>query len=382
MIEVTTFLQQLKTESVQYVTGVPDSLLSSFSACLLNQENYLSRFFTHVIAANEGNAVALAAGNYMATGAIPLVYMQNSGTGNIVNPVASLLHPDIYGIPVLFLIGWRGEPGVPDEPQHLFQGRITQSLMEVLEIPCEILSVEWEKARLQIAKAFSWMRERNRPYALLVSKDTFAPCPLHVSEESSHFTASVLLREQAVEMIAKRIPENAVIVSTTGKCSRELFEIRERNQQGHEKDFLTVGSMGHASSIALGLASGTSRPIVCLDGDGAVLMHMGAMAVLGQSGCCNLTHIVLNNGAHESVGGQPTVAKQIALTEIAKACGYTAWYQVKSQQELENLLQIVPWGQGPTFIEVRIGVGSRKDLGRPTTTPRENKEALMQFIKE
>lgn len=393
MIDGNAFLEQLQKEGVTYVTGVPDSLLSAFSACLLNQDSEPARKMTHVIAANEGNAAALAAGHYLATGEISLVYMQNSGIGNMVNPAVSLLHPEVYGIPILFLVGWRGEPGTKDEPQHMVQGRITEKLLETMEIPCELLSREWGQAQQQLKNGFAWMKEHSRSYALLVSKDTFTPCPLQKKGKEDE-KGSVLLREEAIAELLEWIPEDAFVVSTTGKCSRELFELREGEKKKtgetsfeegthlHEKDFLTVGSMGHASSIAMGAAAGTSHPVVCLDGDGAALMHMGAMAVLGQSGCSNLVHIVLNNGAHESVGGQPTVAGEIVLTQLAQACGYASCYRVNSREQMRNVLQPFLWNQGPVFIEVEIGIGSRKDLGRPTVPPQENKKAVMQFLKK
>ncbi len=371
MLECKQFIEQLNRHGIQFFTGVPDSLLSSFSAWLMDY-----RQNNHLIAANEGNALAIGAGHHLATGNIPVIYMQNSGIGNGVNPAASLYHKDVYQIPALWIVGWRGEPETKDEPQHVFQGKATITLLEDLEIKVEILSDKEEEAEQQIENAVSYMKETKEPFAFVVRKHTFKE---YKSEKQKVISDYEMTREEAINTITQMIESDSVIVSTTGKASRELFEIREARKEGHGKDFLTVGSMGHASSIALGIARETKRPVYCIDGDGAALMHMGAMAVIAQENKSNLTHIVINNGCHESVGGQPTVGFAIDLELIGKGCGYKKVVTCKTKEQLTKALQEKA-SDGTTLIQVMVSTGSRKDLGRPTIPAKENKENFMREL--
>ena len=369
MVEVGRFVETLVHQGVDFFTGVPDSLLKNFCAYVTDNcgEN-------HVIAANEGGAVGLAAGHYLATGNPALVYMQNSGQGNTVNPLCSLADPDVYSIPMVLLVGWRGEPGVKDEPQHVKQGKVTTSLFETLGVPTEILPDD-ETAALDMArKMVELAKSESRPVALVVRKGLFAEYKLQSREDD----ISDLKREAAIEAILRALPEDAVVVSTTGMISREVYETRVRLGQGHERDFLTVGSMGHAIMIALGIAKALpQRPVVCLDGDGASIMHLGNMAIAGQSGCGNLTHIVLNNSAHDSVGGQPTVGGRIDLPAIAAACGY----DVIAGTDGLNLHDLhVLHGSNPSFVEIKVAKGARKDLGRPKEPPQVNKALFMETL--
>lgn len=372
MIACNDFFQKLKEWGTDFFTGVPDSLLSSLSAWLLTNDPD-----NHIIAANEGSAAGLAAGHYLSTGRIPVVYMQNSGIGNAVNPAASLLHREVYQIPVLFLVGWRGEPGVHDEPQHVFQGKATISLLENLDIRTEVLSADWQEAEEQIDRAYAYMNDTGCSVAFVIRKGTFEAYPFPKGDSMYPMT-----REKALEIITAHMISDSVIVSTTGKMSRELFEIREKRGEGHERDFLTVGSMGHASSIALGIARNTDKTVYCLDGDGAVLMHMGSVAVLGQSGISNLKHILINNGCHESVGGQPTVGFQVHLDQVALACGYKAVYTCTTEEELETAMKAVNERKELTLIQVLVNAASRRDLGRPTISSHKNKENFMNYILE
>lgn len=354
-----------------FFAGVPDSLLRPLCDCLIREYGIGDR---HIIAANEGNAVALATGYHLATGKIPLVYMQNSGIGNIINPVASLMNDKVYGIPCVFVVGWRGEPNVPDEPQHVFQGEITLKLLENLDIPCFVISKETTEEELE-NKLKSWepLLHRGKQVALVVKKGAFEyENPLDYSNENK------LNREEILKIITE-ISGEETIVSTTGKASRELFEIREEKGQGHGYDFLTVGSMGHSSSIALGLAiHRPNKKIWCIDGDGGALMHMGAMAVLGANKPRNLIHIVINNSSHETVGGMPTVSDKVDFLEIAKGCGYPHALRVDNGEDLRNELKQAKGRNELSFIEVKCSIGARDNLGRPTTTPKENKIAFMK----
>lgn len=358
---------------MEFYAGVPDSLLKNVCAYITDHIDEQH----NIIAANEGGAVALAAGYHLATGKVGCVYMQNSGEGNAVNPLASLTDREVYRIPLLLLIGWRGRPGVHDEPQHVKQGKITTGLLNVIGVNYEVLKKEEAEAAKQIEKAMRSIEETGDAFALIVEKDTFDKYELQ-REEKSEYTMS---REDAIRMIAASIPSSAIIVSTTGMISRELFEYRSAMGQGHERDFLTVGSMGHASQIALGIAlQHPERKVYCFDGDGSSIMHMGNMAIVGSRAPKNYVHVVFNNGAHDSVGGQPTVGHMIDMVGIANAMHYEhaecVWTEMQLKEALANLQT-----EGLQMIEVRVKKGNRKDLGRPTTTPVENKEALMAFLQ-
>ena len=374
MITPKFFIEKLQSEGIEFYAGVPDSLLKNVCA-------YITDHFDgnhNIIAANEGGAVALAAGHYLATGKPACVYMQNSGEGNIINPLASLTDPEVYNIPVLLLIGWRGRPGVHDEPQHVKQGKITTGLLNTMGINFDVLSKEEDKAEKQIAKAIDALR-RKEVYALVIEKDTFEDYKLQ-NVETNDLTMS---REEAIQIVAATLGEKDCIVSTTGMISRELFEYRVAMGQGHERDFLTVGSMGHASQIALGIAMAKSdRKVWCFDGDGAAIMHMGSMAIVASKAPKNYVHVVFNNGAHDSVGGQPTVGLKMDFPAVAKAVGYKAAYSVDNNADLEVALNEVKNQVGPVILEIKVRKGNRKDLGRPTTTPVQNKEALMAFLKK
>lgn len=373
MITPQFFIEKLQEEGVSFYAGVPDSLLKNICA-------YITDHFDNkhnIIAANEGGAVALAAGYYLATGKVGCVYMQNSGEGNAVNPLASLTDREVYHIPLLLLIGWRGRPGVHDEPQHVKQGKVTTGLLNVMGINYEVLSKDEMEASKQIKKAMRSIRETGDAFALVIEKDTFDSYTLQ-NEVRNQYEMS---REEAIRTVAASIPADAVIVSTTGMISRELFEYRTAMGQGHERDFLTVGSMGHASMIALGIAlQHPDRKVYCFDGDGASIMHMGNMAIVGSRRPANYVHVVFNNGAHDSVGGQPTVGHELDLVSIAKAMHYERAVSVYAEADLKEELADMR-AAGLRLIEVRVKKGNRKDLGRPTTTPIQNKEALMAFLK-
>ena len=377
MISTEYFFKNLLKARVEFFAGVPDSLLKNI--CSYITDNASSK--NHIIAANEGNALALGIGYHLASGKLPLIYMQNSGLGNIVNPLLSLADPDVYSVPMLLMIGWRGEPNVKDEPQHKKQGRVTLKMLEAMEVPYQVLSVDTsdEQAKEIIKKASKEALKNNTPYAIVVKKSSFSEYKLKKDE-----TANLpLFREDAIKIIVDNLDDKDIVVSTTGVASRELFEYREELKQGHEKDFLTVGGMGHANQIALGIAmQKPNRSVFCLDGDGAVLMHMGSMAINGNIKCDNFKHIVFNNGAHDSVGGQPTVGYTTDFQSIAKASGYDLVLQAETNDEVVKCIKDLKAFAGKVFLEIKVKKGFRKDLGRPTTTPKENKQNLMKFIKE
>lgn len=379
MIKSSTFYDLLLKHDTDFFAGVPDSLLKNL--CAYITDNAPSE--KHIISANEGSATALASGYHFATGKIPLIYMQNSGEGNMINPLLSLVDPDVYSVPMLILIGWRGEPGVHDEPQHVKQGKVTCDLLDAMKVPYEILTDDESKLSEQFEKAYSYIKTNNAPYAFVIRKGTFDEYVL----QNNIKVVAEMKREEAIEKIMLGASEKTAFISTTGMASRELYELREKHSMGHEKDFLTVGSMGHASQIALAIAmQKKDRPIFCIDGDGATIMQMGGLATVGTRKPKNMVHFVMNNGAHDSVGGQPTVGLEIDIPAIAKACGYEKIVSVSTANELESTMKEIKdsFEKGLnvlTFVEVKVSKGARKDLGRPKTTPQENKKALMEFLK-
>ncbi len=372
-MEIKCFLDILGSE---FYTGVPDSQLKAMCNYLMSTYGIDPKH--HIIAANEGNCTALAAGYYLATGKVPVVYMQNSGEGNIINPVASLLSDKVYAIPTIFVIGWRGEPGIHDEPQHIYQGEVTVRLLEDMDIKPFIVGKETTEEELNsVMKEFRKILADGKDVAFVIRKGA-----LSYDGKIKYENRNTMVREEIIRHIVKASGEDPII-STTGKASRELFEIREANGESHKYDFLTVGSMGHSSSIALGVAiNKPDTKVWCVDGDGAVLMHMGSMAVLGTNAPKNMVHVIINNGAHETVGGMPTVASKIDLVSIAKACGYPNAVCVDSFEALDQELEAAKDRDELSMIEVKCSIGAREDLGRPTTTALENKKNFMVYLEE
>lgn len=365
----------VKLLGADFYTGVPDSQLKAL--CNYLMATYGIDPHHHIIAANEGNCTALAAGYHLATGKVPVVYMQNSGEGNIINPVASLLNDKVYAIPVIFIIGWRGEPGIHDEPQHIYQGEVTIKLLDDMGIASFIIGKDTTDDEVEEAmKGFREELRTGKDVAFVIRKGALTDAPKVEYKNDNH-----MVREEIIQHIVNASDEDP-IVSTTGKASRELFETRVANGQSHKYDFLTVGSMGHSSSIALGVAiNKPEQRIWCVDGDGAVLMHMGSMAVLGTNKPRNLIHVVINNGAHETVGGMPTVAGGIDFVAIAKACGYPNAVSVDNFDDLDKELENAKGRNELSLIEVKCSIGAREDLGRPTTTALENKRNFMDYLK-
>ncbi len=378
MIKPLEFIASLKNLDIRFVTGVPDSLLKDICACIT--EYFLPP--QHVIATNEGSAVGLAIGHYLATRRPALVYMQNSGIGNAVNPATSLADPQIYAIPMIFMIGWRGEiledgKQIHDEPQHVMQGQITLPQLDIMKIPYIIIDSNSMRIDHVLSKLIELAMLRSGPVALVVRKQTFHPFKLTkpVCEDSR------LTRETAISTVINALPGHVPIVSTTGMASRELFELRKAMGQGHDRDFLTVGGMGHAGQIAAGIAM--AKPdcqIVCIDGDGAVLMHMGSLAI--SADCSNLLHIAINNGAHDSVGGQPTKGAVLDFTKIAKACGYGCISSAVTMDEIALNVQSMLGSGLSSFLEIKCKCGARANLGRPDRTPAENKSDFMRFLEK
>ncbi|MEO6695297.1 MAG: phosphonopyruvate decarboxylase [Ignavibacteria bacterium] len=375
MITPKQFFETLVNNGITFFTGVPDSLLKDFCAYVTNNVSKED----HIINSNEGAAVALAAGYYLATGTPALVYMQNSGLGNSINPLLSLADPEVYSIPMLLMIGWRGEPGKKDEPQHRKQGRVMLKMLDAMEISYQIINSDVKNINGIIEEAVKFMKEKKSPYALIISEGSFGEYKFEENDE----TIFSLRREDAIKMILENLNPEDVIISTTGKASREVYEYRKKNNQKHENDFLTVGSMGHSSQIALGIAlKKKEKNIYVLDGDGAVIMQMGTLAILGTEAPVNFKHIVINNGAHDSVGGQPTAALKIDISAIAHSCGYINCTKAETKEEIIRELEILKQSKGPSLLEIKVNKGARNDLGRPSSTPIENKEGFMSCLSK
>ena len=363
-IDTKEFYDGLIDAGLDFFAGVPDSLLKNLCACIF--ENTPSE--RNIITANEGNALGMACGYHVATGKYGVVYMQNSGEGNIVNPLLSIADPDVYSIPMLLLIGWRGEPGKHDEPQHVKQGKVTCELLETMGVPFEVLSEDWQP---QLENCIKVMEEQKRPIALIIQKGIFGSYPFKAEDNGAPMS-----REEALEIVLSNLADDDFIVSTTGKTSREIFEIREARGQGHANDFLTVGGMGHTSSIAFGMAVGTDKNVWCIDGDGSFLMHMGAFPIIAQNAPANFKYILNNNGAHESVGGQPTVGQMIDVPAILRASGFDDVIEVDDEKGIADGVAFLR-NSARAALVIITHQGSRDDLGRPTTTPQENKDAMM-----
>ncbi|MBS1553076.1 MAG: phosphonopyruvate decarboxylase [Bacteroidetes bacterium] len=373
MISPENFFGILKDNGINFFTGVPDSLLKNF--CAYVTDNVPDE--DHVINSNEGAAVALASGYYLSTGKPAMVYMQNSGLGNSVNPLLSLADKEVYSIPLLLLIGWRGEPGKKDEPQHKKQGRVMLKMLEAMEIPFEIINQESEDIKSITDSICHSMKEKNCPHALVISEGTFEEYKIM----TDHKTNYLFNREDAVKLILGNLSGREIIVSTTGKTSREVFEYRKNNNQGHKNDFLTVGSMGHSSQIALGISLKKSdREVFALDGDGAVIMQMGSLSIIGEKAGKNFRHILLNNGSHDSVGGQPTAGFNIDFPAVAMGCGFKLALKAETKEEILGGLNKIRSCEGPSFLEIRVNKGARKDLGRPDITPADNKINFMKNL--
>ena len=372
MINVSELVNYFSSLSIDFFTGVPDSQLSSFC-------DYIEENCNNIIAANEGNAVAIATGYNLSTNNFPVVYLQNSGLGNIVNPVTSLTHEKVYSIPMIYVIGWRGQPGVHDEPQHRKQGEITLDLLSLLDIEYIVINKEssFDDLKDKFESDFLNRLKNGNSVAIVVSKGAFEEYKIKKSNNNS------LTRELAIQTVVDYLNDEDMIISTTGKSSRELFEYRESKNQGHGNDFLTVGSMGHSSSIALGVAlNKPDKKIFCFDGDGAVLMHMGSLTLIGSKNPNNFYHVMFNNSAHESVGGLPTIMDDIHIKDIVLSCGYKEVFNASNIDELNEVLPKFIQSEGPVFLNIDVNIESRKDLGRPTTTPIENKEDFMKKLKD
>ena len=375
MILTSDFYNHIRNEGIEFFTGVPDSLLKDFCFYISDHSKK-----NHIIAANEGNALSLAIGYHIATNNIPAIYLQNSGLGNLINPLLSLADKDVYSIPALMIIGWRGQPNQKDEPQHKKQGRVMLDMLKSMEIPYKILRKNDTTAQIKkkTSEIIKRIKKMGSPAALIVEKGLFQPYLLK-KELGKPYSLS---RNDAMKTILQSIPKQSIVVATTGFTSRELYEYRVEHTKSNNTDFLTVGGMGHANQIAAGIALNCNKPIYCFDGDGAILMHLGSLAVNASLKIPNFKHIVFNNGSHESVGGQPTVGHMISISNIAKNCGYHLTLKVKTKRQLLSSISRIIKSKGPCLLEIMISNNTKSDLLRPSKSPQKNKTELMSFLKK
>ena len=363
------FLKSLIDADIELFVGVPDSLLSGLISAFESNNK-----ICHLVAANEGNALALAAGYHLATNKLPLVYMQNSGFGNIINPYLSLTCKQVYQIPMIIIMGWRGCPEKNDEPQHLFQGKVQIDLLKTLDIPFVVLDENFDSKSMRVItkKAI----QEKRAVCILIKKGAFITKPLQLNAKMLPMN-----RRIAISIIVKYLPENSVVIATTGKIAREAYDIMSEAGKRHQL-FMNVGAMGHCSSVALGLAIG--RPevkVICLDGDGALIMHMGALSLIGKVQCRNFYHILLNNGCHESVGGCPSAADTVDFLGVAKASSYNSSYKASSEGDMNHMIDDFFEKEGPVFLEAKISLTQGDDPSRPSESMCELKSNLQDFLQ-
>jgi phosphonopyruvate decarboxylase len=368
MIDVNHLLNFLKKNKINFFTGVPDSILKNFSYVLdVNKKK-----ITNIITANEGSAVALAAGNYLSTQKPALVYMQNSGLGNAINPLISVCHPKVYSIPMILMIGWRGSGNENDEPQHQLKGKITKKILKLLNI--KFLVLKNLKDLKKIKSLIYYSKNKKTPVAILIKDGTlYLNNNCKKNDKSNYY----LTREIVINELLNKIKRNTRIISTTGYTSRELFQIRNNKKYKNGKDFYMVGGMGHSSMISLGYSLNSKNQVICLDGDGSLLMHMGSLISTGLKSKSNFKHILLNNGSHESVGNQKIDTLKVNFKNISKSFGYKTYYLSKNNLSfIKNLRKFLKL-KGPSFFEILIKSQSIKNLSRPKNLLRIKKN----FIK-
>ena len=373
MIKASQLINLLTKEELNFITGIPCSILKDFLSGLSEKKGQIE----HIIATSEEEAMSIGVGYYLATAKIPIVYMQNSGLARSVDVLTSLANKEVYNVPILLLISWRGDPSKKDEPQHLKMGKITPKILKTLNIPYTVLSDSKPKIVKEIKVAKKYLENNSLPYAIIIKKGLIKP-----DQTKKQKDVYLLSREETIKIIINNLKNDEVIISTTGKTSRELFEYRETKKQSHKTDFYTVGSMGCSAAIALGIALGKpKKKIFVFDGDGSVLMQMGSLATIGHYLPKNFYHIIFDNNTYDSTGGQKTVSDTVNFNKIAFACGYKNVKTVFTQKKLVNIIQNLKMSSGPKMLVIKIKNGSRKDLGRPTITPSENKKLLMNFLK-
>lgn len=374
MISCQDFFNILKENGFTFFTGIPDSTFKNFMKFIVDNDG---KCLQNLVACNECESIALSAGYYLATNKIGIAYMQNSGLGKAINPLTSLCDQDTYSIPVLLLIGWRGEPGKNDAPQHKKMGRIMLSLLETLEIPYSILEPDLDYIKNEMKKAKKYFNNRKEPYAFIIRRNFFEDYDIKTLQKNNY----ELNREEAIELIMDNLDENDIVISTTGLISREVYEYRENREKDHFKSFYNIGSMGCASSIGLSIAlQRPNKRILIFDGDGAAIMQMGVFTTIGKNFPDNLVHIIFDNHAHETTGNQPSNSTAVNFHQVALASNYNYGTIVTTKSQLLDVINEIKHKKGPQMIVVRVKMGFRLDLKRPEKEPTNYKEYLMKYL--
>lgn len=356
MIDVNKLFKFIENKKINFFSGVPDSILKNTKSYLEKKNKH-----QHIITANEGSAVSSCIGYFLATGKIGCAYMQNSGLSNAINPLISIAHQKVYSIPLFLLIGWRGAPGIKDEPQHLVKGSITIQILKLLKI--KYLILESEKDFRKLNKLIKFSRKNNSIVACLIKKNVL---DLKNKSNKSNYKFYGIKREFFLKSLLANIKSFTNIISTTGYTSRELHQLRKKYYLKKGKDFYMVGGMGHSSMVALGVSLQTSKDTICLDGDGSMIMHMGSIANIGTYAKKNYKHILLNNFSHESVGGQRTFSENLNFEEISNGAGYKKYFYLDKEKNIKKILKKFLISSGPCFLEVKIKTGAMKNLSRPS----------------
>lgn len=369
------FYNQMTERGFDFFTGLPDSLLTDLIQCISEKHDPRK----YVIGANEGTSMGLATGWHLATKKYPVLIMQNSGLGNIVNPFLSLVDPRVYKIPMLLLLAWRGEPGKKDEPQHKVQGEVMTSLLSDLGITYEVLPDFEEGSASALDLAKSHLQNKGSPFAFLIRRSTFLPYKRKEDVPSKY----ELSREEALDFLVDHIGKFDAIISGAGLTSRELLEFRDSRGPVLGQDFYCLGAKGHASSIAMGVAlAKPSKMVYILDGDGSFFMHMGAAPQIGARKLSNLRHIIFNNHVHESAGGMPSAGDCIDFVKLAQGSGYTYAGSASTKQEIKQHLDNMKNLNGSGLLEIKIRSFTRKDLKQLRVDPKDNKDQFMKFLDQ
>ena len=368
MINVNKLFKFLNKKGINFYSGVPDSILKSSKTYLEKRKKR-----QHIIAANEGSAIAACVGYFLSTGKLSCAYLQNSGLGNAINPIISIAHKKVYSIPILLMIGWRGSPGIKDEPQHLAKGEITPKLLKLLNIKFCILNNK--KDFIKLDKLINFSKKKKVVVACLIKKNVLKS---DNKEKINHVFNSDIKRENFIEILLNSINKKTKLISTTGYVSRELYQLRKKYYLKKGQDFYMVGGMGHASMVALGVSLHTNKQVICLDGDGSAIMHMGSLTNIGNFANSNYKHILLNNFSHESVGGQKTFSENVNFASIATGAGYKKYFYINKRKNIKNILRKFLKTKGPSFLEVVIKTGSIKQLLRPKNLIKIKKKFMVK----
>ena len=352
MIKVQSLINLLKKNGSDFFTGIPDSVLKELSSLLVNNKK-------HLIATNEGSAVSIGIGYYLSTKKIPVIYMQNSGLANALNPLISIAHKKVYSIPLILIIGWRGSPRVNDEPQHNVKGKITEQLLKLLNISYTIIRSNSDLKKFD--KQIKLAKKNKTAVACLVESGTLEKNKKLIKKKDFYS----LNKELFLKVLLENLPKKTKIVSSTGYTSRELMYVRKNYKLKNGKDFYMVGGMGHTSSVALGYSLSSKNKTVCIDGDGSLLMHLGSIKTIGTFAKKNFKYILLNNNCHDSVGGQNTYANEINFEKLSKSFGFKKFYSIKNNQKLKNNIKNFLSTSDLSFLEVKIANSKIKNLPRP-----------------